>query len=69
MAAPFVGIPLVRNERNETPMNLPVKSYYSSFDVLRIGNALTPASSVGQQTSLGSAGSHGMVGVCKAIGC
>ena len=50
-------------------MNLPVQSYYSSFDVLLIGNALTPASSVGQQTSLGSAGSHGMVGVCKVIGC
>jgi len=46
-----------------------VRSYYSSFDVLGIGNALTPASRVGQQISLGSAGSHGMGGVCKVIGC
>jgi len=46
-----------------------VRSYYSQFDVLRFGNAFTPASVPGQQISLGSAGFHGMSGVCNAMGC
>jgi RHS repeat-associated protein len=46
----------------------PVTSYYSTFDVLRIGNALTPASVPGDRVSLGAAGIHGIGGVIKALG-
>jgi len=46
-----------------------VRNYYSSFDLLRFGNALTPASVPGQQIPLGAAGWHPMVGVCGTIGC
>lgn len=46
-----------------------VRYYYSSFDVLRIGNALSPASVPGQGISLGAAGFHGIGGVCNAMGC
>ncbi|MEX0916444.1 MAG: RHS repeat-associated core domain-containing protein, partial [Wenzhouxiangellaceae bacterium] len=46
-----------------------VRSYYSNFDVLRIGNALTPASVPGQRIPLDNAGFHGMSGVCRAMGC
>jgi len=46
-----------------------IRSYYSRFDVLRIGNALTPASVPGQRIPLGNAGFHGMSGVCNAMGC
>lgn len=45
-----------------------VTSYYSTFDVLRIGNALTPASVPGDRVSLGAAGIHGIGGVIKALG-
>jgi len=46
-----------------------VRSYYSRFDVLQIGNALTPASVPGQRIPLGNAGFHGMSGVCRVMGC
>lgn len=49
--------------------NASVRYFYSSFDVLRIGNALTPASVPGQGFALGAAGLHGMSGVCAAMGC
>lgn len=45
-----------------------VTSYYSTLDVLRIGNALTPASVPGNRVSLGAAGIHGIGGVIKALG-
>ncbi len=45
-----------------------VTSYYSTFDVLRIGNALTPASVPGNRVSLGAAGFHGIGGVINALG-
>lgn len=45
-----------------------VTSYYSTFDILRIGNALTPASVPGNRVSLGVAGFHGIDGVVKALG-
>ena len=46
-----------------------VTHYSSSFDVLQVGNALTPASVPGKQISLGAAGLHGMGGVCAAMSC
>ena len=46
-----------------------VTHYYSSTDVLRAVNALTPVSVPGTQKSLGPAGFHGMRGVCRAMGC
>ena len=46
-----------------------ITHYRSSFDVLRIGNALSPASVPGTTVSLGAAGLHGMDGVCRAMGC
>lgn len=47
-----------------------ITQFSSSFDVMQIGNALTPgASARGTQVSLGAAGLHGMSGVCSAIGC
>ena len=46
-----------------------VTHFRSSFDVLQVGNALTPASVPGEQVSLGRAGLHGMGGVCRAVGC
>jgi len=45
-----------------------VTSYYSTLDVLRLGNALTPASVPGNQVSLGVAGFHGIGGIIKALG-
>ncbi len=48
----------------------PVRYYYGSLDILRLGNALTPASVPGNQhISLGFAGLHTMSGICGAIGC
>lgn len=55
--------------RGYAPSNGSVTYYYSSFDVLRIGNALTPARVPGEHISLGAAGFHGMGGVCRAMGC
>ncbi len=55
--------------RGYSPSNGSVSYYYSSFDVLRLGNAITPASVPGQHISLGAAGLHGMGGVCRAMGC
>ena len=49
--------------------NASVRHYYSSFDLLRIGNAFTPARVPRQQIPLGSAGLHGMGSVCGAVGC
>lgn len=55
--------------RGYSPSNGSVTYYYSSFDVLRLGNALTPASVPGQHISLGAAGLHDMGSVCRAMGC
>jgi hypothetical protein len=52
-----------------SPSRGSVTYFYSSFDVLRAGNALTPATVPGERVSLGSAGLHGMGGVCKRMGC
>lgn len=46
-----------------------ITHFRSSFDVLQIGNALTPARVPGTTVSLGAAGFHGMAGVCRAVGC
>ena len=46
-----------------------ITHFQSSFDALRIGNALTPARVPGTTVSLGAAGFHGMAGVCRAVGC
>ena len=46
-----------------------IRAYNSRWDVLRAGNAFSPANMAGQRISLGNAGTHGMVGVCKAMGC
>lgn len=46
-----------------------IRAYYGAFDMLRFGNAFTPASVAGQQISLGVAGLHGMDGVCQVAGC
>lgn len=45
-----------------------VTYFYSSTDVLRLGNALTPVSVPGEHISLGVAGLHGMGGVCQVMG-
>jgi hypothetical protein len=55
--------------RGISPSNGSVTYFYSSFDVLRLGNALTPASVPGAHVSLGAAGLHGMGGVCQAMRC
>ncbi len=55
--------------RGYPPSNGSVTHYYSSFDVLRFGNLLTPASVPGRGISLGAAGFHSMSGVCSAMGC
>ncbi len=51
------------------PFSFSITHFRSSFDVLRIGNALTPARVPGTTVSLGAAGFHGMAGVCRAVGC
>lgn len=47
--------------------NASVTYYYSSFDVLRIGNAITPARVPGQAISVGPAGPHNMQGLMAVI--
>jgi hypothetical protein len=54
--------------RGTNRSNGSIVSYYSTLDVLRIGNALAPASVPGNQVSLGVAGFHGIGGVIKALG-
>ena len=46
-----------------------ITQFNSTFDVMQMGNALTPANARGSQISLGAAGVHGMGGVCRAMGC
>lgn len=46
-----------------------IRAYHSTFDVLQIGNALTPASVAGQRINMGTAGFHTMGSFCTAIGC
>jgi putative lipase involved disintegration of autophagic bodies len=55
--------------RGFAPSNGSVTYFYSAFDVLRLGNTLTPASVPGEHVPLGAAGLHGMGGVCRAMGC
>ena len=43
--------------------------FQSSWDVLRLGNALTPASVPGVRVPLGWAGFHPMTGVCRRMEC
>ncbi|WP_211215067.1 FG-GAP-like repeat-containing protein [Algicola sagamiensis] len=45
-----------------------VKYYYSSHDLLRLGNNLTPSSVPGKRYNLGSAGAHGMGDICQTMG-
>ena len=52
-----------------SPTNGSVVHFHSSYDVLHLFNALTPASVPGQQVPLGRAGFHGMGGICRAMGC
>src|SRR5690606_29634930 len=48
------------------PRAATIRSYHSSFDMLRVGNALTPAQVYGQRYSLGAAGLHSSRGYCEA---
>lgn len=49
--------------------NANVHVYSSSFDLLGVGNLITPASVRGNHIPLGVAGLHGLGGVCADIGC
>ena len=49
--------------------NANVTYFYSSVDVLRLGNALTPTRVPGNRVSVGVAGFHRMDSLCKAMGC
>ncbi|MFN7816106.1 MAG: RHS repeat-associated core domain-containing protein, partial [Burkholderiales bacterium] len=55
---------------NSLRSNGSVTSYYSSFDVLRVLNWITPSSASvpGQRISLGAAGFHGMGSMLNALG-
>jgi len=55
--------------RGFAPSNGSVNYIYSSFDVLRLGNMVTPARVPGERIPLGGAGLHGMRGVCRDMGC
>lgn len=57
------------NTLNNEPRNAgSIKYYYSSHDVLRLGNRLTPSSVPGRGINFGSAGLHGIGGVCRVMG-
>jgi RHS repeat-associated core domain len=46
-----------------------IKYFYSTHDVIRTLNVLSPASVPGTAISMGHSGLHGMAGVCSTMGC